>query len=131
MSEGVSSSRDMYSTPQRMIGFPSDGGLVTAGVTGTTSLGLSAVWRCLDILSNGVSQLEWVERRGNLDLPSSRLVVRPQAARTRREWTSLVVSTLALYDVCYLLKVGGEDSEGVPIGLWPLDPSLVQPIQTD
>jgi HK97 family phage portal protein len=114
-----------------MIGFSSDGGLASAGVTGTTSLGLSSVWRCLDILSNGVSQLEWLERRGNLDLPLSRLVKRPQADRTRREWTSLVVSTLALYDVCYLLKVGGVDSEGVPMGLWPLDPSLVQPIQTD
>src|SRR6185369_15242213 len=124
MSESASSSRDMFPTPQRMVGFSSDGGLVGAGVTGTTSLGLSAVWRCLDILSNGVSQLEWTERRGNLELPLSRLVVRPQAERTRREWTSLVVSTLALYDVCYLLKVG-EDSEGVPMSLLYIDPSLI------
>ena len=114
-----------------MIGFPSDGGLVTAGVTGTTTLGLSAVWRSLDILANGVSQLEWHERRGTLDLPLSRIVARPQAERTRREWVSLVVSTLALHDVCYLLKVGGEDIEGVPISLYPLDPSIVQPVQTD
>jgi HK97 family phage portal protein len=120
----------MYPTPQRMVGFSSDGGLVGAGVTATTSLGLSAVWRCLDILSNGVSQLEWVERRGNLDLPPSRLVVRPQAERTRREWTSLVVSTLALYDVCYLLKVG-QDSEGVPVSLLYIDPSLISPTTFD
>lgn len=117
------------SVPARMIGFPSDGGLATAGVTGTTALGLSSVWRCLDILSNGVSQLQWRERRGNLDLPPSRLVSRPQAERTRREWTSLVVSTLALYDVAYCLRVG-EDGEGVPFGLWPLDPSIVQPVTT-
>jgi phage portal protein BeeE len=37
------------------------------------------------------------------------------------------VSTLALYDVCYLLKVGGVDSEGVPVGLLPLDPGMVMP----
>jgi HK97 family phage portal protein len=114
-----------------MIGFPTDGGLVAGGVTTMTSIGISAVWRCLDVLANGISQLEWNERRGNLVLPPSRIVIRPQARRTRREWTSLVVSTLALFDVCYILKVGGEDAEGVPIGLWPLDPSIVAPYVTD
>ena len=109
-----------------MIGFPSDGGLVGSGVTATTALGLSAVWRCLDILSNGVSQLEWRERRGNLELPPSRLVRRPQQGYTRREWTSLVVSTLALYDVCYLLKAG-TDSEGAPMSLIYTQPGIVMP----
>lgn len=123
--------RDAVPQPVNMIGFPSDGGLTSGGVTATTTLGLSAVWRCLDILSNGVSQLEWRERRGNLDLPLSRIVNRPQAQRTRREWVSLVVSTLALFDVCYLLKAGGEDSEGVPMGLWYLDPTIVSPATTD
>ena len=122
--------RDAIPAPVRVIGQPTDGGLLMGGVTATTALGLSAVWRCLDILSNGVSQLTWKERRGTLDLPPSRLVTRPQSWRTRREWTSLVVSTVALFDCCYLLKVGGEDSEGVPIGLWPLDPSIVQPVTT-
>jgi HK97 family phage portal protein len=114
-----------------MVGFPADGGLVSAGVTGTTALGLSAVWRCLDILSNGVSQLDWSEKRGTLELPVSRLVKRPQAERTRREWTSIVVSTLALYDVCYLLKVGGEDAEGVPMSLVYVQPAIIQPTYYD
>ena len=109
-----------------MIGFPSDGGLVGSGVTATTALGLSAVWRCLDILSNGVSQLEWVEKRSNLELPPSRLVRRPQQDYTRREWTSLVVSTLALYDVQYSLKAG-IDSEGSPMSLIYLQPNVVMP----
>lgn len=122
--------RDAAPTPVRVIGMPSDGGLVY-GVTGTTALGLSAVWRSLDILSNGVSQLPWVEKRGNLELPSSRLILRPQSTRTRREWTSLVISTLALYDYCVLLKVGGPDSENVPMGLWPVAPQLVTPQYTD
>jgi phage portal protein BeeE len=110
-----------------MIGFPLEGGLVPSGVSGTTALGLSSVWRCLDILSNGVSQLEWQEVRGNLELPNSRIVNQPESQRTRREWTSIVVSTLALYDVCYLLPVGGYDSEGVPLGLWYLQPNLIMP----
>ena len=111
-----------------MIGFTSDGGLLPGGVTATTALGLSSVWRCLDILSNGVSQLPWSERMGNLELPPSRLVSRPLGFGTRREWVSYVVSVLALYDVCYLLKVGGVDGEGVPMGLLPLDPGQVMPV---
>lgn len=109
-----------------MIGFPSDGGLTPFGITSNTVQALSAVWRSLDILCNGVSQLEWREVRGNADLPLSRIVKRPEAQRTRREWVSIVVSTLALYDVCYLLK-GPEDAEGVPMDLTYVQPSIIQP----
>lgn len=123
----VTARRDTPTTPHPMIGFPVDGGLVPSGVTPTTVLGLSAVARSLDILSNGVSQCEWREMRGNLELPPSRIIRRPQAGRTRRVWASLVTSTLALYDVCYLLKVGGTDQEGVPIGLAWVDPRQVMP----
>lgn len=114
-----------------MIGFTPDGGLVSGGVTATTTLGLSSVWRSLDILANGVSQLPWRELRGNLELPPSRIVSRPSAFYTRREWVSLVVSTLALFDVCYLLKTGGYDAEGVPLGLFPIDPTMIQPTTLD
>ena len=110
-----------------MVGFPSDGGVLPSGVTGTTALGISAVWRCLDILANGISQLQWNEKRGNLELPPSRIVIRPQAERTRREWTSIVVSTLALYDVCYCLKTPTTDAEGVPTSVLYLQPSIVSP----
>lgn len=109
-----------------MVGFSSDGGLLPSGVSAVTSYGLSSVWRCLDVLSNGVSQLPWLELRGNLPLPPSRLVTQPSSMTTRREWTSYVVSVLALYDICYLLKTG-MDSEGMPLGLLPLDPNYVQP----
>lgn len=123
--------RDVSPETRTLIGF-TDGGLIPAGtINGITALGLSSVWRCLDILSNGVSQLKWQERRGNLELPPSRLVDRPQFARTRREWVSLVVTTMALYDWAPLLKIGPTDSEGVPQELLPLDPNLVQPILTD
>ena len=119
---------DMTPTPPiTMVGFPANGGILPGGVTATTALGLSSVWRCLQVLSNGVQQLEWRESRGTLDtLPLSRLVRRPQADRTRREWTSIVVNTLALYQVCYLLRLG-EDAEGVPQSLYYLAPPLVQP----
>jgi HK97 family phage portal protein len=108
-----------------MIGVPDTGW--GGSVSAITALGLSSVWRCLDILSNGVSQLPWREVRGNLELPLSRIVQRPLSFATRREWVSYVVAILALYDVAYLLKVGGTDSEGVPSGLLPIDPSQVMP----
>lgn len=114
-----------------LVGFDSSSPSLITDVTASTALGLSAVWRSLDILANGVSQLDWREMRDGIELDPSRLVRRPQADRTRREWASLVVSTLALYDVCYLLKVGGLDSEGVPMGLLPIPPNLVQAVTTD
>lgn len=118
--------RDSLPAPSRMIGLPLDGGLAWA-VSPLTALGLSAVWRCLDILSNGVTRMERHEKRGTLDLPWSRLVRQPQTHRTWREWASLVVSTLALYDVCYLLKTEETDYEGVPLSLIILPPDLVMP----
>lgn len=128
---GKSGQREAQPAPIQLVGFPLSGGVFSGYVSATTALGLSAVWRSIDILSNGVALCDWSERRGNLEIPASRLVQRPQAERTRREWVSLVVSTLALHDVAYLLKAGGTDATGEPMALWPLDPSLVQPIQTD
>lgn len=111
-----------------MIGFGTDGSLIGSGVTATTMLGLSSVWRCLDILTNGISQCDWRERRGTLDLPNSRIVTRPHPRMTRRDWVSYVVASMALYDREYILKTGGEDSEGVPMNLLPLDPTQVQSV---
>lgn len=120
-------------SPQQLIGFSTTGGIIPAGVTATTALGLSSVWRCLDILANGISQLPWIERLGNLELPPSRLVRNPQdpSEYTRREWVSLVVSTMALYDIVYLLKAGGTDTEGVPAALVYLQPGICQPTTSD
>lgn len=124
--QSATAQRDAAPVRATLIGVDAQG--MIPGVSTLTGLGLSAVFRCLDVLSNGVAQLPWREMRGNLELPPSRLVRRPQAARTRREWVSLVVSTLALFDVCYLLKAGGEDFEGVPLGLWPVNPNYITPI---
>lgn len=113
-----------------MVGFPTgaqSSGVVPYGVSTTTAVGLSAVWRCLDVIGTGVSQLIWTEHRGTLELPLSRLTRRPSAFYTRREWTQLVVRTMALYDVCYLLKLEPADSEGVPMGLWPIPPQIITP----
>jgi HK97 family phage portal protein len=131
--------RDLFSPAERdnaepvsMVGFPTGGpsGVLPYAVSQTTALGLSAVWRCLDVLGT-ISTLPWSERRGTLDLPLSRLTRRPSAFYTRREWTQLVIRSMALYDVAYLLKLEPYDTEGVPMGLWPIPPQIVMPKAVD
>jgi len=101
-------------------------------VSGTTALGLSAVWRCVNLISDSISDLPWREWKGPdqapEELPISRLVRRPMATMTRREWTQRVVATEALYNVVYLLHTGGWDSEGVPWSLMPIPPNAIMPI---
>lgn len=114
----------------RYVGFGPGSQLNAAGVTSQTAIGLSAVWRCLDVLAIGVQQLPWNEMQGNLELGESRLIKRPQAEKTRREWTSQVVRTMALYDVCYNLRIGS-DAEGVPMSLVPVWPNMISPLYQD
>ena len=121
--EALFGRRDAIAAPVRMVGFPSDGGLIF-NVTSTTALGLSAVWRCLDILSNGVSQLQWREHDGPVDLLTvDPLIERPLQEATRREWVNYVVCSMALFDMAYVLKIGSPTQS-----LWPLDPTTVNPV---
>ena len=95
------------------------------------AVGLSAVWRCVTLISDAIADMPWQEWRGDELLPPSRLVRRPCATMTRREWTWRVVATEALYNTVYCLHVGGYDSAGKPWSLLPLPPVVVQPISFD
>lgn len=98
---------------------------------GTSALGLSAVFRCVTILADAISDLPWRELTGPDDgavqIDASRLIRRPMATMTRREWTWRVVATEALYNTAHLLHVGGFDSEGVPWSLLPVPPAAITP----
>lgn len=100
-------------------------------VSGSTSLGLSAVWRCVNLISDAIADMPWREWSGPENAPTeleaSRLVRRPMATMTRREWTWRVVATEALYNVAYLLHTGGTDSQGVPWSIMPLPPGAIIP----
>lgn len=89
------------------------------------ALGVDAVFACVTLLADAVASADWGEWRGTLQLPPSRIVRRPMASLTRREWTWLVTATLALYSHCPIRLAGGLDSEGVPVSLVPLAPSRV------
>ena len=82
--------------------------LLPYGVTPESVLGLSAVWRCLQILSDSVALLPWQEWQGTMPVPNSPLVTRPYEPITRRQWTAEVVISLALYNVAYLWAVDGQ-----------------------
>lgn len=92
-----------------------------------TILGLSAVWRCITIIADAIADCPWTEWRGEEELEPSRLIKRPMATMTRREWTWRVVATEALANTCYLLHVGGTDSEGMPWSLMPVAPAAIYP----
>jgi HK97 family phage portal protein len=101
-------------------------------VSGSTTLGLSAVWRCVTLIADAIADLPWRELGGPenapVELPTSRLIRRPMAGMTRREWTWRVVATEALYNTVHLLYVGGYDSEGVPWSLLPIPPAAIFPL---
>lgn len=92
-----------------------------------TVMGLSAVWRCVTLIADTIADMPWTEWRGEQPLTPSRLVRRPYALMTRREWTWRVVASEALFNVVHLLHVGGSDSEGAPWSLLPLPPAVISP----
>lgn len=97
----------------------------------TSALGLSAVFRCVTIIADAIADLPWQEITGPdnepRQIPSSRLIRRPMATMTRREWTWRVVATETLYNTAHLLHVGGFDSDGVPWSLLPVPPAAIIP----
>jgi HK97 family phage portal protein len=84
--------------------------LLPHGVSEDSVLALSAVIRSLQIITDSVCQLPWVEfgPDGQPVRDPSPVVVRPYAAMTRREWTAEVCISLALSNISYIWKVEGQ-----------------------
>lgn len=92
------------------------------------AVGVAAVRRCVTLIANAVAGQRWTEWDGDtrLDIPS-KLVRRPAAIMSRREWVWRVISQMALQDIAYLRMVGGVDDEGIPGSLIPLPVEAVSP----
>lgn len=90
-------------------------------------LGLDSVWRCVTLIADAIAGRRWSEWRGDEELVPSRIVRRPAARITRRQWTWKVAASLVLYTRAPLWMVGGVDDEGVPGSLLPLPPDAVMP----
>lgn len=92
--------------------------------------GVSAVRRCVSLIANAIAGQRWTEWEG--EPPTrletvSRIVKRPAASMTRREWVWRVIASMALTDISYIYMVGGVDDEGVPGSLLPLPKEAIAP----
>jgi HK97 family phage portal protein len=90
--------------------------------------GIAAVRRCVTLIANAIAGQPWTEWEGREQIePVSRIVKRPAALMSRREWAWRTISGMALDDLCYLRMVGGVDDEGVPGSLIPLPREAITP----
>lgn len=99
-------------------------------LTAIEAAGISAVRRCVTLIANAIAGQRWTEWEGE---PAqrlekvSRIVKRPAAVMTRREWVWRMVSSMALNDLSYVYMVGGVDDEGVPGSLLPIPKDAMHP----
>lgn len=90
--------------------------------------GVAAVRRCVSLIANAIAGQPWTEWDGEQQVkPVSRLVQRPAAVMSRREWTWRCISQMALQDITYLRMIGGVDDEGMPGSLLPLPTEAISP----
>lgn len=94
-------------------------------VTEHVALMVDTVTACVSLIADLVGDAQVGEFRGSERLPDSRLVQRPMAGMTRRDWLKWVTSTMALYNGVYLWHMFGRDSAGVIDSLKPLPPTAV------
>lgn len=105
--------------------FPASGAFP---LTVIEAAGISAVRRCVTLIANGIAGQRWTEWQGLEQVkPVSRLVRRPAAMMSRREWVWRVVASMALTDISYLYMTGGVDDEGVPGSLLPMPKEVLAP----
>jgi HK97 family phage portal protein len=97
----------------------------SVNVTEHLALQVDTVLACVSILADLTADAVFGEFRGTERLPDSRLVQRPMASITRRTWTWMLVSIMALYNGAYLWRRFGRDSSGTINSLEPVAPSRV------
>jgi HK97 family phage portal protein len=97
----------------------------SVNVSEALALQVDTVLACVSILADLTADASIGEYRGTEKLPDSRLVLRPMASITRREWVWRLVAVMALYNGAYLWRRFGRDAEGVINSLEPVAPSRV------
>lgn len=97
-------------------------------LTVVEAAGISAVRRCVTLIANAVARGRWTEWQDGERLdPPSRIVQRPAAVMTRREFVWRCVAGMALDDIVYVRMIGGVDDGGMPGSLIPLPKEVIQP----
>lgn len=96
-------------------------------LTTVEAAGIAAVRRCVTLIASAIAGRDWGEWEGTVRLPSSRIVRRPAALMSRREWVWRVVAEMALNDIAHLWMIGGVDDDGVPGSLVPIPRGAIHP----
>jgi len=91
-------------------------------VTEQVSFQVDVFVACVDLIASLVADGHMGEFVDDERLPSSRLVQRPMATMTQREWLYRSVAIMATYSGMYLRRIDGRDSEGVARSLEPIAP---------
>lgn len=94
----------------------------SVNVTEQLALQVDVFVACVDLIAALVADGRMGEFVGDEQLPSSRLVQRPMATMTQREWLYRATAIMATYSGMYLRRIDGRDSEGVVRSLEPIAP---------
>jgi HK97 family phage portal protein len=83
----------------------------------SSTLALSAAWRCLNILTNGIGALELFaidDSEDNIRIRTPKVLSDPWPAVSPVEWRSMLVSSLALRGNAYMLPFDEDPRTGYP-----------------
>lgn len=94
----------------------------SVNVTEQLALQVDVVVACVDLIASLVADGRMGEYVGDDAVPSTRLVQRPMATMTQREWLYRSCAIMALYSGIYLRRIDGRDSEGVARSMEPITP---------
>ncbi|WP_369815193.1 phage portal protein, partial [Aeromicrobium sp. Leaf272] len=95
----------------------------TANVSTEAAMGVSTVYRCVDLITNSIAQLELEAYRSGvlIDPAELPLVVRePDKDRSRSDWLKRIATCLVLHGNAYLRVV--KASNGQPQAIYVLNP---------
>jgi phage portal protein BeeE len=92
-------------------------GSMAFGDPESTTLSLSAAWRCLNILTNGIGALELFaidDSEDSIRIRTPKVLADPWPAVSPVEWRSMVVASLALRGNAYMLPFDEDPRTGYP-----------------
>ena len=94
-------------------------------VNSTSSLTIPTVYACVQLISDSIGSLPFhAYRRGEIVLPTPRILEQPDPSTTRIDTISSIVTSLLLDGNAYCL-LGDRDSLGFPQTAIPLNPNAV------
>jgi len=108
---------DYYGRSAALVAGDFDAATVLAGAGEGALTSLSAAWRCLNILTNGIGALEmyaYDDEQEDRRITTPKVLADPWPSISPVEWRAMVVSSLVLYGNAYLLPYDMDPRTGYP-----------------